>query len=87
MKKWQIEKSEKPEISKILEKLFRVFLFPNFRFCPTGEIENSYLKVSEKKIQYFQYFWGFRVFDLAIKLVSTKKLSSRVEFTKKHVRH
>ena len=56
MKKWQIEKSEKPEISKILEKLFRVFLFPSFRFCPTGEIENSYLKVSEKKIQYFQYF-------------------------------
>ena len=37
MKKWQIENSEKLEIS---EKLFRVFLFSSFRFCPTAKIEN-----------------------------------------------
>ena len=56
MKKWQIENSEKSEIS---EKLFRVFFFPSFRFCPTAKIENSDLKISEKN------FRGFRVFDLA----------------------
>ena len=33
MKKWRIENSEKSEISGISEKLFRVFLFPSFRFC------------------------------------------------------
>ena len=38
MKKWQIENSE---ISKILEILFRVFLFPSFRFCPIAKIEFS----------------------------------------------
>ena len=37
MKKWQIENSEKLEIS---EKLFRVFLFSSFRFCPKAKIEN-----------------------------------------------
>ena len=56
MKKWQIENSETSEISDILEILFRVFLFPSFRFCPKAKIENSDLKISEKK---------FRVFDLA----------------------
>ena len=45
MKKWQIENSEKSEIS---EKLFRVFLFPSFRFCPTAKIEKLDLKISEK---------------------------------------
>ena len=56
MIKWHIENSETSEISKIL---FRVFLFPNFRFCPTAKIENLDLKISEKN------FRGFRVFDLA----------------------
>ena len=40
MKKWLIENSEKSEILKISEKLFRVFLFPSFRFCPTARMEN-----------------------------------------------
>ena len=51
MKKWQIENSEKSEISEISEKLLRVFLFPSFRFCPTAKIENriwnSWEKISE----------------------------------------
>ena len=34
MKKWQIENSKTSEISEILEILFRVFLFPSFRFRP-----------------------------------------------------
>ena len=45
MKKWQIENLEKSEIS---EKLFLVFLFPGFRFCPTAKIENSDLKFRKK---------------------------------------
>ena len=53
MIKWHIENSETSEI------LFRVFLFPSFRFCPTAKIENLDLKISEKN------FRGFRVFDLA----------------------
>ena len=57
MKKWQIEKSE---VSEISEKLFRVFLFSSFRFCPTAKIENSDLKILEKN------FRDFRVFDLAL---------------------
>ena len=47
MKKWQIENSEISEI------LFRVFLFPSFRFCPTAKIENSDLKISDLKISEF----------------------------------
>ena len=50
MKKWQIENSETSEIWEILEKLFQVFLFPSFLFFPTAKIENSDLKISEKKI-------------------------------------
>ena len=56
MKKQQIENSKKSEIS---EKLFRVFLFPSFRFCPVAKIENSDLKISEK---------NFRVFDLVVQI-------------------
>ena len=48
MKKWHIENSEKSEISEFSEKLFRVFLFPSLRFCPTAKIENSDLKILEK---------------------------------------
>ena len=40
MKKWLIENSEKSEILEISEKLFRVFLFPSFQFCPTARMEN-----------------------------------------------
>ena len=63
MKKWQIENSEKSKKLEISEKLFRVFFFPSFRFCPTAKIENSNLKILEKN---FRDFRGFRVFDLAI---------------------
>ena len=59
MKKWQIENFEKLEI---LEKLFQMFLFPSFWFCPTAKMENSDLKISEKN---FWDFWGFWVFYLA----------------------
>ena len=41
MKKWQIENLVKSK------ELFRVFLFPSFRFWPTAKIENSHLKISE----------------------------------------
>ena len=64
MKKWQIENLEKSEIS---EKLFLVFLFPGFRFCPTAKIENSDLKISEKNFRDFRDSRGFRVFDLTMK--------------------
>ena len=56
MKKWQIENLEISEI------LFRVFLFPSFRFCTIAKIENSDLKTSEKN---FRVFRDFQVFDLA----------------------
>ena len=56
MKKWQIENSETSEISEIL---FRVFLFPSFRFCPTGKVEQWDLKTSGK---IFPVFRDFRVF-------------------------
>ena len=67
MKKWQIENSE---TSEILEILFRVFLFPSFRFCPTAKIENSDINISEK---FFRDFRGFRVFDLAGDSLSFRK--------------
>ena len=51
MKKWKIENSEKSEISEISEKLFRVFLFHSFRFCPTAKIENSDLKILDKNFR------------------------------------
>ena len=63
--KWQIENSERLEKSEISEKLFRVFLFPSFRFCPTSKIENSDLKISEKNFRDFRDFRGFRDFGLA----------------------
>ena len=53
MKKWQIKNSKKSEIS---EKLFQVFLFPSFQFCPTAKIENSELKILEKKFPSFPSF-------------------------------
>ena len=56
MKKWQIENSETSEISEIWEILFRVFLFPSFRFCPIPKIENSDLKTSEKRFPSFPSF-------------------------------
>ena len=62
MKKWQIENSEKSEISEISEELFRVFLFPSFRFCPTAKIENSDLKIVEKIFPRFPRFPRFTSF-------------------------
>ena len=62
MKKLQIGNWVTSKTSEILEILFRVFLFPNFRFCPTAKIENFDLKISEKN---FRDFRGFQVFDLA----------------------
>ena len=53
MKIWQIENSETSEILEISEILFRVFLFPSFRFCPTAKIENSDSKIFKKKIPNF----------------------------------
>ena len=46
MKKWQIENSEKSEISEILEKLFRVF---DFALQPKSKtwIQKSWEKISE----------------------------------------
>ena len=72
MKKWQIENSEKSEISEISEKLFPVFLFPSFRFCPTAKIENSDLKILEKNFRDFRDFRGFLVFDQAENINSFK---------------
>ena len=54
-----MENSETSEIWEISEKLFRVFLFSSFPFCPIAKIENSDLKTSEKN------FRVSRVFDLA----------------------
>ena len=62
MKKWQIENPDNSEIWEISEKLFRVFLFLSFRFCPIAKIENSDLKILEKK---FRDLRDFRVLNLA----------------------
>ena len=64
MKKWQIENSEKSEIS---EKSYSEFsFFPSFRFCSTAKFENSDLKISEKIFRDFRDFQVFRVFNLAL---------------------
>ena len=70
MKKWQIENLEISEI------LFRVFLFPSFRFCPIAKIENSDLKISEKNFRVFQDFLVFRVFDRGKTLAKKEDISS-----------
>ena len=75
MKKWKIENSEKSEISKISEKLFRVFLFLSFRFCSTAKIyiENSEkLEISEISEKLF------RVFDFALQPNSDLKISEKI---------
>ena len=72
MKKWQIENSEN---SKISEKLFRVFLFPNFRFCATAKTENSDLIILEKN------FRVFRVFDLAFQAICFRLFCSKHSIT------
>ena len=68
MKKWQIENWEISEI------LFRVFLFPSFRFCPRVKIENSDLKISEK---FFRDFRSFGVFDLGSLCCHVEKNEAR----------
>ena len=73
MKKRQIENSEKLEISEISKKLFRPFLFPSFRFCPTAKIENSDLEILKKIFRDFQSFRGFRLFDLTFQCSNVGK--------------
>ena len=63
MKMWQIENSETSEILEISEVLFRVFLFPSFRFCPTAKIGNSDSKIFKKKIPNFLRFSSFPSFQ------------------------
>ena len=75
MKKWQIENSETSKISEISEIVFRVFLFPSFRFCPIAKIENSDLKISEKN------FRVLRVFDPA-RICPSKKNKKANTFRK-----
>ena len=60
------QNSQKSEILEISKKLFRVFLFQSFQFCPTAKIKNSDLKISEKNFRDFRDFRGFRVFNQAI---------------------
>ena len=57
-----MENSEKSEISGISEKLFRVFFFLSFLFCPTAKIKNLDLKIPEKKFLRFQGFLRFLSF-------------------------
>ena len=59
IEEWKIENSETSEISEISEILFRVFLFPSFRFCPIVKIEDSDLKISEKNARVFRDFQVF----------------------------
>ena len=53
-----MENSETSEISEISEILFRVSLFPNFRFFPTAKIEHLDLKISGKNFRDFRDFRG-----------------------------
>ena len=81
MKKWQIKNSENLEISGISEKLFRVFLFPSFRFCATAKTENSDLIILEKTSRDFRDFRVFRVFDLAFQPICFRLLCSKHSIT------
>ena len=57
MEKWQVENSEKLEISEIVEKIFRLFVF----------ILQSNRKLGFKNLgKKFQDFRVFRVFDVAV---------------------
>ena len=68
---------EKSEISEISEKLFGIFLFTSFRFFPTGKIQNSDLKISEKISEIFEVS-EFSVWPSlkAISSAKTKKLET-----------
>ena len=59
MKKWQIKNLEKSEISEISEKLFRVFSFPSFRFCPTANRKLGFKNLGKKFLR-FPRFPSFR---------------------------
>ena len=61
-KKGKFENSETSEISEISEKLFRAIFFPSFQFCPRVKIENSDLKIPEKKFLRFPRFSWFPSF-------------------------
>ena len=57
MENWQVENSEKLEISEIAEKIFRLFVF----------ILQSNRKLGFKNLEKkFQDFRVFRVFDVAV---------------------
>ena len=57
MENWQVENSEKLEISEIAEKIFRLFVF----------ILQSNRKLGFKNLgKKFQDFRVFRVFDVAV---------------------
>ena len=53
-----MENSETSEISEISEILFRVSLFPSFRFFPKAKIENLDLKIFGKNFRDFRDFRG-----------------------------
>ena len=59
MKKWQIENSETSEVSKISEILFRVFLFPRFRYSQNRKLG---FKNLGKKFPSFPRFPSFPSF-------------------------
>ena len=78
MKKWKIENSEKLEISEISEKLFRVSLFPSFRFCPTAKLRFKNLGKN------FRDFGGFPVSDLVLYF---KDMPNSIDFYKRIFLH
>ena len=60
MENWQVENSEKLEISEIAEKIFRLFVFILQSNRKLG------FKNLGKKFQDFRVFRVFRVFDVAV---------------------
>ena len=57
MEKWQVENSEKLEISEISEKLFRVFLFRIFDFSlqPNRKLRFKILEKNSKISEIFDF--------------------------------
>ena len=56
MKKLDIKNWEKLEVWKILEKLFRIFLFPSFQLVPTAKIKFNNLWKIFPRFSIFQSF-------------------------------
>ena len=65
-----------------LGKVIPNFIIQSFRFCPTGKIENSDLKISEKYFRDVGDFRGFRVFDLAslLLIIAVMKAADLLSF-------